>query len=314
MAIAIGALSASLDANAVFLIYKSFIGSRRGGTLQDAENIVNFANNEPTAGWKNGDVLRSISLAGYNFTETSYFAKANLPYHSHDCPYICFILQGNFVEKQKKREHLFGPATAIFHPSGETHKNYFYSRSRCLNIELCSDSIHKLPNNEQVSETTEVFKDGEIIHLAYRLYREFCLQDAFSVLTIQGLMLEILAETLRRTKISRPKNAPRWLVQIKSLITEEFTENISIEGLAKSENVHPTHLAREFKRFFGVTIGDNVRTKRIEFACGKLGESDASIREIALQTGFFDQSHFTRVFKHITRTTPAAYRKNLLSR
>jgi AraC-like DNA-binding protein len=44
-------------------------------------------------------------------------------------------------------------------------------------------------------------------------------------------------------------------------------------------------------------------------ACQKLISSNAPIKEIALETGFFDQSHFTNVFKKAFHITPSVYRQ-----
>jgi AraC family transcriptional regulator len=73
--------------------------------------------------------------------------------------------------------------------------------------------------------------------------------------------------------------------------------------------VHPAHLAREFRRRYQQTIGEYVRSLRIEFARQELHTSDKPISEIAIGAGFFDQSHFARTFKLITGFPPAAFRK-----
>jgi AraC family transcriptional regulator len=46
---------------------------------------------------------------------------------------------------------------------------------------------------------------------------------------------------------------------------------------------------------------------------GSLVNTTASLREISLETGFPDQSHFTRVFSQLEETSPAVWRKARLS-
>jgi AraC-like DNA-binding protein len=48
---------------------------------------------------------------------------------------------------------------------------------------------------------------------------------------------------------------------------------------------------------------------RVRRACDRLRARDATLADVALETGFVDQSHFTRVFKRVMGTTPAAYRR-----
>jgi AraC family transcriptional regulator len=89
---------------------------------------------------------------------------------------------------------------------------------------------------------------------------------------------------------------------------------LTIETLAALAGIHPTHLAREFRRYFKTTIGKYVRQKRIEFARQELIASNKEISEIAQASGFFDQSHLTRIFSKATGMTPAAYRTSFRNR
>ena len=121
-------------------------------------------------------------------------------------------------------------------------------------------------------------------------------------------MLEIVAETLRQTSNKSLGTPPRWLITTKERLDQGFRENLTIDSLAKSAGIHPTHLVGEFRRYFKTTIGDYVRQRRVESAKQMLMSSKTPISEIALISGFFDQSHFTRVFKKTVGITPAVFR------
>ena len=47
---------------------------------------------------------------------------------------------------------------------------------------------------------------------------------------------------------------------------------------------------------------------RVHAACRLLAGSDQAITGIALDTGFYDHSHFTRTFRRLMGLTPRAYR------
>ena len=121
-------------------------------------------------------------------------------------------------------------------------------------------------------------------------------------------MLEIIAEFLRNAVKTAKESTPKWLLQARDFINEEFSRNLTIEIIAATVEVHPTHLAREFRRYFKLTIGDFIRQRRIEYACRRIVNSNAPLSEISLEAGFYDQSHFTRIFRKATNMTPAAYR------
>jgi AraC-like DNA-binding protein len=166
----------------------------------------------------------------------------------------------------------------------------------------------------KVSKTPADFYGGRLAHLAGRLYREFREPDEFSALVLEGLTLEIIAEVSRCSVNESERTPPRWLQQVRSILHEQYGERLSLVAVAELVDVHPVHLAREFRRFYRCTIGDYIRQRRIEFTCNQLRDSDASISEIAQAAGFFDHSHFTRTFKTQAGITPSQYRKALRPR
>ena len=91
-------------------------------------------------------------------------------------------------------------------------------------------------------------------------------------------------------------------------------ENLSLENIAASVGIHPTHFARAFRRHCGCTPGEYIRQLRVEFARRQLANSNRPLSEIALDSGFSDQSHFNKVFKRATGFTPAAYRRTFRTR
>jgi len=120
-------------------------------------------------------------------------------------------------------------------------------------------------------------------------------------------MFELLGEAIRFSKVKI--NPPNWLIQTRELLQDRFQESLSLSEIAATVGVHETHLSREFKRYFRLTVGDYLRRLRIEFACRQISASDVPLSEIALASGFADQSHFTKTFSQMMAMTPAAYRK-----
>jgi AraC family transcriptional regulator len=138
--------------------------------------------------------------------------------------------------------------------------------------------------------------------------------DDLAPLAIEGLMLEMIA-CLSRGRLQRPeRRPPAWLERARDLLRQEFAESHTLSAIAAAVGVHPTHLAREFRRLYGVTVGDYTRGLRIAFACRRLADSDAPLFEIAADAGFADHSHFARSFKAQTGVTPGEYRRASRSR
>src|SRR5262249_39641084 len=127
---------------------------------------------------------------------------------------------------------------------------------------------------------------------------------------IEGLALEILAEASRRTG-AEIGAAPLWLRQAREMIVAHFSETLRLTEIAAKVGVHPVYLATTFRQKYGVTVGEFVRKLRIEHACAELMKGQSALAEIALQAGFVDQSHFSKVFKTYIGTTPARYRSTV---
>jgi AraC family transcriptional regulator len=71
--------------------------------------------------------------------------------------------------------------------------------------------------------------------------------------------------------------------------------------------VHPVYLATAFRQHYRTTVGDYIRTLRIDFACREMLRSDRPLAEIAMEAGFADQSHFSKAFKRIVGVPPSEY-------
>lgn len=75
--------------------------------------------------------------------------------------------------------------------------------------------------------------------------------------------------------------------------------------------MHPVHLTRTFRRFFGCTPGEYLRERRLEKAASLLAGSRLPLSEVALESGFADQSHLAKAFKRAYGVTPSEYRCRL---
>ncbi|MBA3321841.1 MAG: AraC family transcriptional regulator [Pyrinomonadaceae bacterium] len=260
------------------------------------------------SGCLHGDVLRSVSLAGLTLTETVYAPRLELPVHSHERAYFCFVLGGSFTEVYGKRTRSCHLSTLIFHPADETHSDHFHTGTRCFNVQMNARWLERVCEHPGTLKSAADFRGGRLAHLAMRLYQESCEIDEISSLMVEGLVLEIVAEASRCFIKESSRTPPHWLKQARQFLDEQCTKNLTLTVVAELVGVHSTHLAREFRRYYHRSVGEYVRARRIEFACHKIATSDLPLSEISLAAGFFDQSHFARTFKLTTGMTPAVYR------
>ena len=155
---------------------------------------------------------------------------------------------------------------------------------------------------------------GHAADVARRLVRVAAHDDDASRLAAEGLVLELFAE-LAPAHVPKPhRTAAPWARRADEMIRASFPEHPSLAELARAVGVQPATLARGFRAAFGCTIGERVRELRVEAAAGALAGGDGSLAEIAVQNGFYDQSHFTNVFRRCRGMTPAEYRRQAHAR
>lgn len=109
---------------------------------------------------------------------------------------------------------------------------------------------------------------------------------------------------------AEPSSRVRWRESVeaaKAFIEEHLGEPIDVVRISREANLSPSHFTRVFRALEGVPPWSYVTERRVRRAEELLG-SDRPLSEIAFDTGFADQAHFTRVFKRVTGSTPGAAR------
>lgn len=85
-------------------------------------------------------------------------------------------------------------------------------------------------------------------------------------------------------------------------------EKIGLEEVAREVRLSPAYLSRIFREETGETFTTRMNQLRIERARTLLRTTTLPVMVIALELGFSDQSHFSRVFRRETGQSPRSYR------
>jgi AraC-like DNA-binding protein len=102
---------------------------------------------------------------------------------------------------------------------------------------------------------------------------------------------------------------PRTLRRVCDHIETHLAHPIGLEALATMIGLSRCYFARAFKHSIGMTPHHYLMQRRLEHAKRLLVETEISLAQIALESGFSDQSHFTRRFRDHVGSTPRAYRQ-----
>lgn len=256
-----------------------------------------------------GETAQALTAQGFRFTEKAYPTNLQIPKHSHELSHFCFVLSGNYREQIERKFDERNPTNLVYYPPDVSHAEKHHTNGKHFLVEIDAGSLDRVRDyGANLNEPLMMF-NHESLWLAARMYREFCERDVFSILALESITTELLILTSRQQLRKSERKRPLWLEKTKEVLRENYSETLSLNELANFVGVHPTHLARVFRQFENCTIGDYIRQIRIENARQMMISTRESLVEIALSTGFADQTHFTRTFKNVTGMTPAEFRR-----
>jgi AraC family transcriptional regulator len=167
------------------------------------------------------------------------------------------------------------------------------------------------------------FQDPFLMQMVLSLWRELRegapSSKLFAECAAQIVMLHLLRHYARSDNVAAAlqgpahRLTPQQLYRVSSYIRDHAGKDLTLDVLAREAGFSPYHFARLFRNTTGETPHQYVRRERLAHARRLLESSELSLAEVAVESGFGDQSYFTRVFKGALRVTPAVYRREWTS-
>jgi AraC family transcriptional regulator len=99
------------------------------------------------------------------------------------------------------------------------------------------------------------------------------------------------------------------LKRVLQLFEKNFRDSVRVDQAAAAARLSVAHFTRAFGRTMGESPTAYLRRFRVERAQELMILTDSSLAEIALDCGFADQAHLSKVFRRIVNATPAAWRR-----
>ncbi|MSR61184.1 MAG: AraC family transcriptional regulator [Planctomycetes bacterium] len=223
--------------------------------------------------------------------------------HAHERAHVCLVLEGAFLERTRaERECL--PGTLRFSPAGREHELEFGPRgARCLLLELDPRLFGRVCCG---APDEDLFRlRPELQGLVLRLHELGTAAPGASALDIETIVLELLA----RAADDEPGAPPPWLREARAHIEALGGARGSVASIARRAGVHRAHLARSYARAYGRAPRAHIAALRVRRALELCLSSAAPLCEVALATGFCDQSHMTRVLVRRLGLGPGALRR-----
>ncbi|MGE4195073.1 MAG: helix-turn-helix domain-containing protein [Pseudodesulfovibrio sp.] len=154
-----------------------------------------------------------------------------------------------------------------------------------------------------------VVDDRQLADILLALYQ--AIAEGADRLEKESLLVQMLADALTRHaepgRPTEPSGGEETVEIIKTYLADNLAEKVSLDDLARAANLSRYHLLRVFQAGAGLPPHAYQNQLRVDLGRQLLAKGHP-VSEVALEAGFADQSHFTRVFRKYTGATPRQYR------
>ena len=181
-----------------------------------------------------------------------------------------------------------------------------------FDAEIISRRLMEEIDPSRLKDPQLLFFDPRILSLAELIAAEVASPKPLHDLYGDGLSLSLIIDVLKLTKTAprrRSALAPWQLRRVTDFIEANCLRNIRLEELASLTGLSPSHFSHSFKASTGMAPHQWQMNARLDRAKQLLESRDQPLTTIAVETGFSDQAHFTRVFRKHLGTTPARWQK-----
>jgi AraC family transcriptional regulator len=230
-------------------------------------------------------------------------------WHSHDESILVLNLAGYACEQVGCQETMAPPLSVGLKPAGLRHTDDFGRDGvRALRISFSPSFLTNTENEARTIEKWGWVVGSPAVRPLLRLADTLRLTTPDEAEVMQNVY-EAFAGLLAPLPDLPPDEAPSWLRDAREYLDTSYALGIRLTHLAETAGVHPIYFARQFRRFFGCSVGEYVRRLQFQATASLLADRDSSLAQIACQVGFSDQAHLTRTFVREFGVTPGQFRR-----
>jgi len=217
--------------------------------------------------------------------------------------------------------HRLSPGNVIVYPAGMPYVAR-WSASKSTVVDIAPEFVRSVAGRDVATKDLEIhpafaIKDDVVANLAALLGADALAGAPNGSLYGEGLGTALVARLLHRQGGAPPGSgvtvralSPGDLRRVTAYIDEQLETPLSLQRLADLLGMNLYRFVRAFKESTGVPPYRYVLERRIELSKSLLADSNCSITEVALRTGFASQSHFATAFRRLTSVTPGRYRRD----
>jgi AraC family transcriptional regulator len=262
-----------------------------------------------------GDNQVRHELPGFSVSLlTPAFRAEDIPLHGHEHASFVCVLSGAYLSSADGAARVSRSPTLIFNPAGTVHRDTFVlADGRFLAVSISDQSLGVALNWAALPTSAVASVSRHRVTMARRLAEECAVPGPANSSTMEAMCWELLS-TLSGVALwpnNHRASPPAWIGRARELLHDRCSDALLITEMAQQLGVHPVYFARAFRDQFRCTPGEYRMRCRLRDALADMHKVNVPLSEIALNAGFFDQSHFSTAFRKHFGMPPQAYRKQL---
>jgi AraC family transcriptional regulator len=227
--------------------------------------------------------------------------------HEHSDTHIVLVFEGEYLKSARDADGVVCAGHVILNTPGTRHQDQFAGSGRLMTFSIANDVLEQFGERYEASHAARRLLGAASANALKTIGREASDLDETSELEIEGVTYELLASAIGPLRFQT--RMPWWLERAREQIIGGLRPASGIVDLARDAGVHPVHLTRAFRKFFGQSPGVMSRRVRMKKAASLLARTSAPICDIALECGFSDQAAFTKAFRRAAAVSPLAFRR-----
>jgi AraC family transcriptional regulator len=235
---------------------------------------------------------RELHTGPFRIRDMRYDGGRVFVHHAHDEVQVSVIVRGALREDAAGRLHRLSTGDVIVKPAGTMHADE-YDGTRIVCIDFAPDILELPVGGYAFHRVNDAAAAG------FRVARQFLSGEDV------GDAIDELLAALPEKKLRDRAAATRAA----AILDDRFSAPLGITAIAAELRLHPVYLTRIFSEQWGCTPREYVQRLRARAAVHRITSTARTLAEIAIETGFSDQSHMTRAIAKSTGLTPAALRR-----
>lgn len=252
--------------------------------------------------------------ATLSFHVDAYRQRARQRPHQHESLHFSLVLSGVVSEHVGSHTEYGSALSVVAKDAGVVHSNdYGTSGARFARLSLHGGTLGALLDDPSRACGWRWSHHPTVARCFMRLVlrgqqgeTQFLNDD----LDVVELLAAFTARPIDVNTGGKPE-PPRWLAETVERLRAEWHPRTTVANVAQRAGVHPVYLARCTRRWYGVSVGDELRRLRLSAAVAALGDGDSTVSEVAHRTGYSDEAHLNRALRAATSLTPGRYRQLL---